>query len=66
MLLTPAILTADLARAHEADLRREAAHVQLACGPDGCDGFFATLVARVKSDLQRIQFGPSNTAPCPC
>ena len=65
-LPAPAMLTVELARAHEADLRREAARARLACGPDGCDGFFATVVARVKSDLRRVQLGPSSTAACPC
>jgi hypothetical protein len=65
--MTPALLTAELARAHEADLRRAAAEARRACGPDGCDGFFSSFVARVRSDLQRVQLGPSaGTAPCPC
>jgi hypothetical protein len=66
LLMTPSVLSGDVARERAADLRRHADRRRLACGPDGCDGFFSSLVARVRSDLERLQFGPSGVAPCPC
>ena len=66
--MTPSLLlAADLADAHRADLRREAAEPRRSCGPDGCTGFFTSIVVRVRSDVRRLQLGPSSgTAPCPC
>jgi hypothetical protein len=66
LLMTPSLLSGDLARERSSDLRRHAEHRRLVCGPDGCDGFFTSLVARVRSDLQRLQLGPAGAAPCPC
>ena len=65
--MTPSLLSVELADAHRADLRRAASEPRLACGPDGCDGFFTSLVARIRTDLQRLQLGPAGGgAPCPC
>jgi hypothetical protein len=66
LLMTPALLSADLAQAHADDLRRAARRPRLACGPDGCDGFFSSLLGRLRSDVQRLQLGPTGVAPCPC
>jgi hypothetical protein len=71
LLMTPNLLTFELALQRQAELRRLAAPGGRRSGAaveprgDG-DGFFATFLSRIRTDAGRIHLGPTSVAPCYC